>query len=146
MISRQLALCIVALAAAACSHSSAPRRNSSELGYSLSTYGSNPYVPPVISSDGHSIFGLGGSLVLAEDGTATVTFRYRLDSSSNPEMSKIFSGTWTLSASGRRIELDGATASETTTHGISQATITASWTDSGVLIGGVFGFTQVFPE
>lgn len=144
---RQLSLSLLVVAGVACTHSSAPRQNSSkELGYALITYGANSYVPPVIASGGHSIFGLNGSLFLAEDGTATATFRYRLDSNSNPEKSKTFSGTWIQGASGRTIEINGATASETTTYGISRATMTASWTDSGVLIGGVFGFTQVFPE
>lgn len=143
---RQLALCLFTLAGVACTHSSAPRNNSGQLGYSLSTFGSDAYVPPVISSDGHSIFGLNGDLILAEDGSATARFRYRLDSNTNPEKLKIFSGTWVQGPSGRTIELNGATANEMTTHGISRATLTASWTDSGVLIGGVFGFTQVFPE
>ena len=143
---RRLALCLLTLAGMACTHSSAPRNVSGQLGYSLTTFGTNAYVPPVISSDGRSIFGLNGNLILAEDGTATATFRYRLDSNSNPEKSKTFSGTWAQGTSGRTVELNGATASERTIHGISQATITASWTDSGVPIGGVFGFTQVFPE
>lgn len=144
---RQLALCLVALVSVACSHTSAPRQNGSVArGYSLSAYGSNSPIPLVISSDGHSIFGLGGSLLLGEDRTATATIRYRLDSNSNPEKSKIFSGTWVQGPSGRIIELNGATASETTTDGIDRVTMTASWTDSGVLIGGIFGFTRVLPE
>ena len=143
---RQLALCFVTIVGVACTHSSAPRNKSGQLGYSLSTYGSNAYVPTVISSEGRSIFGLNGNLILAEDGTATATFRYRLDSNSNPEKSKTFSGTWIQGSSSRVIQLIGATATETTTHDIRQATMTASWTDSGVLIGGVFGFTQVFAE
>lgn len=147
MIFRQLSLSLFVLAGVACTHSSAPRQNgSAQLGYSLSTYGSNAYVPPVISSEGRSIFGLNGNLILAEDGTATATFRYRLDSNNTPEKSKTFSGTWIQGPSGRAIAINGATATESTTYGISRATMTASWTDSGVVIGGVFGFTQVFPE
>jgi hypothetical protein len=143
---RQFSLSLAILAGAACTHSSAPRQNGAELGYSLSTYGSNSYVPPLIASDGHSIVGLNGNLLLSGNGTATATFRYRLDSNSNPEKTKTFSGTWIQGASGRTIEINGVTTSESTTYGISRATMTASWTDSGVLIGGVFGFIQVFPE
>lgn len=144
---RQLAVLIVAIVTAACTNSTGPGPNSAlERGYFLTEYGSNAFVPPVISADGRSIFALGGDILLGKDGTATARMRYRLDSNTSPEKVKVFTGTWTKGSSIAVITLDGAAASETIVNGIYRATMTATWSDSGVTIGGVFRFSQALPE
>lgn len=143
---RKLALCFSVIAGVACSSYSSGPRESGDRGYALSGFGAMSPVPTVVTLNGRSVFHLGGSLLLSKDGQANGTFRYRLDSNGNPQQLKVFTGTWVQSGEGRTITLDGATGTETTIDGVSRVTMTATWTDAGMVIGGVFEFTRVLPE
>ena len=139
-------LCAIALSGLACSHSGFPGPGSTPFGYDLIAYESQSPVPIVVTSGGRSLFRLGGSMGFLEGGAATATFRYRMDSSTDPEHVKVFFGTWSEGPSGLVVTFDGATTEMVSTNGIDRLIMTASWTDSGATLGGVFGFTRVYPE
>ena len=136
----------MALSAFGCSTSSFPGPGSAPFGYALSAYQSQSPVPIVVTSGGRSLFRLGGSIGFLEGGAATATFRYRMDSTGEPEHVKVFSGTWAEGTSGLVVAFDGVTTERVTTNGIDRLIMTASWTDSGAVLGGVFEFSRVYPE
>lgn len=145
-IRRSILLCTVALSALACSHSSGPGPGSAPFGYDLSAYQSQSPVPIVVTSGGRSLFRLGASIGFLEGGRATATFRYRMDSTNEPEHVKVFAGTWTEGPSGLVVTFEGAATQRVTANGKDDLIMTASWSDSGSLLGGVFGFSRVYPE
>jgi hypothetical protein len=139
-------LCSVTISGLACTQSGLPGPGSTPTGFALDSYESQSPVPIVVTSGGRSLFRLGASIGFLEGGHATATFRYRMDSSTDPEHVKVFSGTWAEGPSGLTVSFNGATTQLVSSNHIDRLTMTASWTDGSATLGGTFGFTRVYLE
>ena len=139
-------LCSLTISGLACSQTGFPGPGKTPFGFALDAYESQSPVPIVVTSGGRSLFRLGASIGFLEGGHATATFRYRMDSSTEPEHVKVLAGTWVEGPAGLTVTFDGATTERTSTNGVDRLIVTASWTDAGATIGGKFGFTRVYPE